>query len=386
MSDFDSTDRVLLHNLEEAVAKIAFRRKVDAGRLLQVLTDALTLEDRLEAVDMRVWLGQEVEPVEPEVGRIDGRETGLFYRGNVNLVYGTDGVGKTLLIQKIIMQELEAGNEVLFLDAEEGSPRNMVLRLQQMGCDPEWGDRLHYFTIDRPPSADNRAMFIDIASRCSLAVVDSAGELMGLYGKDAVKDLETRGVLFEMYGRPLARAGCAVVFPDHIAKSSDGSQPIGTIRKRAAVDGAAYFMSIDEGNEWSKTKGGFGKITCTKDRNGTYYRGEHVARIQVFPAAISATGELVVELSWAETDILADEDLIDAPPASRPLPDVQATIVRLVLEAPHPITPTMLLTLMKPLGIEMTKAALEDMLKQLAKDGWVAVGKGGWHAAPLHSV
>jgi hypothetical protein len=381
--DFDSTDRVLLHNLEEAVAKIAFRRKVDAGRLLQVLTDALTLEDRLEAIDMRVWLGQEVEPVEPEVGRIEGRETGLFYRGNVNLIYGTDGVGKTLLIQKVIMQELEAGNEVLFLDAEEGSPRNMVLRLQQMGCDPEWGDRLHYFTIDRPPSTDNRAMFCELAKRCSLAVVDSAGELMGLYGKDAVKDLETRSILFEMYGRPLAKAGCAVVFPDHIAKSSDGSQPIGTIRKRAAVDGAAYFMSIEEGDEWSKTKGGHGNITCTKDRNGTYYRGERVARIQVFPAAVSATGELIVELFHTDS---IDEDIeVDGPPAVT-LPDVEATMIRLVGELDAPVSERYLQGELKRLGVELTKAIVTAKCKQLVKDGWLTLGPGGYSVATLHSV
>jgi hypothetical protein len=255
-----------------------------------------------------------------------------------------------------------------------------------MGIDPEWGSRLHYFNLDRPPSPETRKMFVDFAKRCSLVVIDSAGELMGMYGKDATKDLETRGVLFEMFGRPLAKEGPAVVFADHISKSSDGSMPIGSIRKRAAIDGAAYYLAVDEGNEWSKTRSGYAGLTCTKDRHGTYYRGEHVARVQVFPAAVSATGELIVELSWTEFDDIMDEDLIESPPASRPLPDTERTIIDLITTSAGPITPNYILTLLKPKGIEMTKVALEGMLKQLQAAGWVTVGKGGWSAMPLHSV
>jgi len=386
MVEADVRKRAVKNQRDEGVIRWALDNGLEPEAMLQLLDDYATVEDRLEFVDAVVWLGEEIQPVEPEVGHIEGRETGLFYRGNVNLLYGTDGVGKTLLIQKIIMQELEAGNEVMFLDAEDGSPRNMFLRLQAMGCDPSWGSRLHYVNIDKPPSQANRDMFVEVAKRCSLVVIDSAGELMGLYGKDAVKDLETRNVLFEMYGRPLAAAGAAVVVPDHIAKSSDGQMPIGSIRKRAGIDGAAYYLSVDEGNEWSKTKGGYGQLTCTKDRNGTYYRGEKVARVQVFPAAVSATGELVVELAWSEFDDMLDEDIIESPPAAKPLPDTERTIIDIVTGSANPITPTYLLTLLKPHGIEMTKAALEVMLKNLAAAGWLAVGKGGWRAAPLHSV
>jgi hypothetical protein len=386
VADQGAVERVAKHQVDESLARWAKVKGYDAAALMQLIDDYNALEDRIVFIDARVELGREVEPVEPEVGRIEGRETGLFYRQAVNLLYGTDGCGKTLLMQKLIMQELEAGNEVMYLDAEEGSFRNMVLRLQQMGVDPEWGDRLHYCNLDRPPSPPNRSMFVDMAKRCSLVVIDSAGEFMGMYGKDATKDLETRSVLFEMFGRPLAAAGAAVVILDHIAKSSDGSMPIGSIRKRAAIDGAAYYLAVDEGNEWSKTRGGFGNLTCTKDRNGTYFRGQHVARIQVFPAAVSATGELVVELSYNELDDMMDEDLIETPPAARTLPDVQAAIVKIILDSPNPVQASYVLTMLKPLGITMTKAALEEMCKHLVSEGWVSVGKGGWRATPLHSV
>jgi hypothetical protein len=290
-------------------------------------------------------------------------------------------------MQKLIMQELEAGHEVMYLDAEEGSPRNMVLRLQQMGVNPEWGDRFHYCNLDRQPSQANRDMFVTMAKTCSLVVIDSAGEFMGMYGKDATKDLETRSVLFEMFGRPLAKAGAAVVILDHIAKSSDGSMPIGSIRKRAAIDGAAYYMSIDEGNEWSKARGGYGQLLCTKDRNGTYYRGEHVSRVQVFPAAVSATGELVVELSWTEFDDIADEELIDStPPAAKPLPERDALIIDIVQGSPTPIGLALIATMVKAKGIETTKGALRERLAFLVSEGWLVGQNDQWSAAPLHSV
>jgi hypothetical protein len=386
MPDHDSTARVLQNQVEEALGKLAIHRGLDAAHLLEMLNDALQTSDRVEPVDMVVWLSTEVLPVEPEIGVIVGRDTGLFYRGCVNMLYGTDGCGKTLLMQRVIYTELEAGNEVLFLDAEEGSPRNMVLRLQQMGIDPEWGSRLHYFNLDRPPSPETRKMFVDFAKRCSLVVIDSAGELMGMYGKDATKDLETRGVLFEMFGRPLAKEGPAVVFADHISKSSDGSMPIGSIRKRAAIDGAAYYLAVDEGNEWSKTRSGYAGLTCTKDRHGTYYRGEHVARVQVFPAAVSATGELIVELSWTEFDDITDEELIDHTPPARSIPDEDAFIIDIVNGSPSPVGTALVITMLKTRGIEMTKTALRERLAFLVSKGWIAGRDDQWSTAPLHSV
>jgi hypothetical protein len=384
MPDHDATDRVLLHNLEEAAAKVAFHRKTDAGRLLQVLNDVLVLDDRVEFVDAEVWWAEEIQPVEPEIGIIQGRETGLFYRGCVNMLYGTDNCGKTLLMQAIIMQELEAGHQVMYLDGEEGSPRNMFLRLQSMGGEPSWGKRFHYVNINKPPSSETRSMFIERAKLCSLVVVDSCGEFMGMYGKDAIKDLETRNVLFEMYGRPLAAAGPAVALLDHISKSSDGSQPIGTIRKRAAVDGAAYFMSVDEGNEWSKTKAGYGQLTCTKDRNGTYYRGQLVARVQVFPATVSPDGLLVVELS--HVDSIDDDIEVDGPPVTVTLPDVEAAIIRFISELEGPATESYLQGELRRVGHEFNRKQVAARCKELMKLGFVTLGPGGYKLATLHSV
>jgi hypothetical protein len=387
MPDHDTTSRALKHTRDEGLIRWALSAGLDPTAAVQVIDDWGTINDRIEFIDARVELAREVEPVEPEVGRIEGRETGLFYRSCVNLLYGTDGCGKTLLMQKLIMQELEAGNEVMYLDAEEGSCRNMVLRLQQMGVDAEWGDRFHYCNLDRQPSQQNRDMFVTVAKNCSLVVIDSAGEFMGMYGKDATKDLETRSVLFEMFGRPLAKAGAAVVILDHIAKSSDGSMPIGSIRKRAAIDGAAYYMSVDEGNEWSKTRGGYANLMCTKDRNGTYFRGEHVSRVQVFPAAVSATGELIVELLWTEFDDITDEELIDhTPPATRPLPDVEALMIEIVQAASSPVRAGYVQSELHLRGVKMSKGKVDEALGDLVKRGWLALdGKAGF-TAKLHSV
>jgi hypothetical protein len=385
MPDPSATERALKHERDSALIRWAISRKLDPEALVQIVDDWGTLEDRIEFVDSREWLSDKIDPVEPEVGSIIGRDTGLFYRGCVNMLYGTDNCGKTLLMQHVVMQELEAGHEVMYLDGEEGSPRNMFLRLQTMGCEPEWGERFHYANLTRAPSMENRAMFADIAKRCSLVVIDSAGELMGMFGKDAVKDLETRSILFEMFGRPLAAAGAAVVILDHIAKSSDGSQPIGTIRKRAALDGAGYYMSVDEGDEWSKTKSGHGNLICTKDRNGTYFRGQHVARIQVFPAATSADGALVVELSYCEVDDLIEEDVVIVPPA-KTLPDVEARIIDIIDGSSTPVWEAYIITMLKSFGVEMTKTKVRETCERLIKLGWLQRDPAGYKTATLHSV
>jgi len=391
MADRTQSEIAVRAAFDDALIKLCLQRGHDPAKVMQNIDDLLTLEDRIEEADMMALLIEEVEAVVPEVGMILGRDTGLFYKSCVNMLYGTDSCGKTMLLQSVIMQELAAGNEVLYLDGEEGSPRNMVLRLQEMGINPEWGSRLHYFTIGRPPSGENRAMFADLAARCSLAVIDSAGEMMGMYGKDSVKDLETRSVLFEMFGRPLAKAGAAVVILDHIAKSSDGSQPVGSIRKRAAIDGAAYYMVVEEGSEWSKSREGEAMLICQKDRNGTYHRNELVARVQVTPAYCSVDDRLEVRVAFEEIDDLMEQTSDVEPPASKPLDEIESAIVAIVTNSPVTVHAKYLKSELQREGFSMTRTRMESIYKQLVKDGWLRFEAGGlrpaeWTQTPATSV
>ena len=79
----------------------------------------------------------------------------------------------------------------------------------------------------------------------------------------------------------LARTGAAVIGLDHVTKSKDdrGLWAIGSQRKLAAIDGAAYGVDVKVAP--TKTKDGKLTITCAKDRHGTYQRGHLVANVAI---------------------------------------------------------------------------------------------------------
>src|SRR5690606_25094644 len=68
---------------------------------------------------------------------------------------------------------------------------------------------------------------------------------------------------------------------DHQAKSKDdrGLWAIGSQRKLAAIDGAAYIAEVKVAP--TKTKDGHLRIVCAKDRHGTHQRGHTVADVHI---------------------------------------------------------------------------------------------------------
>jgi hypothetical protein len=79
----------------------------------------------------------------------------------------------------------------------------------------------------------------------------------------------------------LARQGAAVVVIDHVTKSKEsrGLWAIGSQRKLAAIDGAAY--QVDVKVSPTKTKDGKVTLTCAKDRNGTHQKGTVTANVAI---------------------------------------------------------------------------------------------------------
>ncbi len=248
---------------------------------------------------------RDYEDILPTVGPVEGAQP-LFYQNAVNTVYGTDSVGKSMILAKIALAELEAGHKVAWVDYEEPNERSMVMRMKAFGADPALFVNFHMVTLSTKLSTkwiEELALFCEDAS---LVVIDSVGEYLAAHGANENWDNEVTQWLFQFLARPIAAAGPAVVLIDHVSKSSDNMTASGSKRKRAGITGAAYSLDLTyEGSGWSKQKRGNAILMCTKDKHGTRGRGEVAAHVEVIP--MDEVGPLTVNISIEEAiDVLLE--------------------------------------------------------------------------------
>lgn len=219
---------------------------------------------------------------EPEILRRDDYQS-LFYRGSVNGIHGDSGTGKGWVVGTAIGEQLNAGRSVLYLDLEDNEV-SISSRLSMLGCAPN--DLIERLIYVRPmvPFATRALEHLEtliVAANVSLVIIDSVGEAFALEGIDENKDSEV-GPWMRRVARPLAETGACVLLVDHSTKAGDNTlHPSGSKRKRAAITGASYL--IEAPVPLVKGKGGRLRITCAKDRHGTYARGEIAADLVLSP-------------------------------------------------------------------------------------------------------
>lgn len=111
----------------------------------------------------------------------------------------------------------------------------------------------------------------------------------------------------------------AVLVIDHVVKSRDtrGLWPGGSQRKLAAITGAAYMVTELPGYELREGAEGRLRITCSKDRHGTWRKGQHVGLFHLY-----ANGD------WAIKPL--DDDLS----GNRRLETVRSFVMNLIEEQP----------------------------------------------------
>lgn len=212
--------------------------------------------------------------------RTDG--VALFYEARINALWGESGSAKSWMAQYAAAQVLtdpDAG-AVLYIDHED-TDRGQFERFTALGVDPATiVDRLiHIAPEQRWNAAAATHLEQLIADRdVTLAVIDSTGEAMAADGAKPNDDDDTARWHREL-PRFLTTRGVTVVLIDHIPKSTEGPKlfAIGSQRKRAAIGGAAYM--VDAVVSPAKGKDGQVKITCAKDRHGTFPRGQIVADV-----------------------------------------------------------------------------------------------------------
>ncbi|GAB3990082.1 AAA family ATPase [Nocardioides marmoraquaticus] len=223
--------------------------------------------------DLGPVLSGEWKPAEPTVGRrSDG--VGLFYPGKLHTVSSESEAGKTWFMLAVVLHEIAAGNDVVYLDFEDDEG-GVTSRLLDLGGRPN--NLYYHFHYIRPEDPlgtgihhdDLTSLLRDVQP--TLAVVDGVTEAMTLHGLDANSNQDV-AKFGRILPRRLSEAGAAGVCLDHVTKSSEtrGRYSIGGVHKLNGLDGAAYLLE----NRTSFGRGLTGRSTIkiAKDRPGQLRR------------------------------------------------------------------------------------------------------------------
>lgn len=229
----------------------------------------------VEGQSRRSWRGQDLsafvngsyKPALPTVGaRFDG--VGVLYPGRMSTVAAESEAGKTWLALILVLQELNRGNHVVFIDFEDEAA-GVVGRLLPMGVAlADLLERFHYIRPEEPLSVTD---LVDLAGVLqlspTLAVVDGVTEGMSLHGLN-INDNKDVAVFGRKVLRPLQEAGPAVLTLDHVVKSADnrGRYAIGGVHKLNGLNGVMYLMENIQ--PFGIGVKGRSRIRIAKDRPG----------------------------------------------------------------------------------------------------------------------
>lgn len=320
----------------------------------------------------QAYLDGRLAPIRPEVGwlaGLDADETprALFYRGRTNGVAGESNGGKTFTAVEATKQELDAGNAVVYVDFED-TLDGILMRLIDIGTDPAaLAERLGYVQPDGKfddPAARARFRRVLDEYEPTLVVIDSTGEALAMDGLKPNEDDDVArwfGRLPRYVSRHRSRP--AVVVLDHVTKADGGLWPIGSQRKRAAINGAQYMQDVKE--PFSRTKDGSAVIRCAKDRHGNYHIGQTVGELFV----TNSTGDTRLNLMWVEPT--AAEPGADGKP--KPSEHMRAVAAYLEKQNENPGARTTNQVMHNVTGKYESK---RRALAQLQEDGHVSVDEG----------
>ena len=208
------------------------------------------------------------DPPRPDIlRRTDG--VGLFYRGEINQLYGDPEDGKTMVALAACAETLRDGGTALFVDLDDNGVESTVARLLMLGA-PQSALRAGRFRYCSPAGRDRLEQAIKDGTSGApvpdVAVIDCVGELVPLFdGSNNDSDDFTR--IIRLTAGPLARAGTCVILIDHLAKSTDSRNygAGGTMAKRRRVGGTQLRVTVDV--PLRKGQGGTLHLSIRKDRH-----------------------------------------------------------------------------------------------------------------------
>ena len=225
----------------------------------------------------------------------------LIYPGRLNALNGEPAGGKTWVALHTCAEAIQNGYHALYIDLED-HPGSIVGRLKALGCSgDEILERFHYIQPGKAMSikamayVEHKIRTLDVA----LVVIDSIGELASLQGTKDNDDEMAR--LYRLIPRALAKLGPAVLLLDHVPKNKDTAAPlfgIGSQRKKAAIDGAAYM--VETVKAFAADTPGKIVLRTAKDRNGNFVVGHVAAEIDLTPQ--SGGDRLILDVHAPELD------------------------------------------------------------------------------------
>lgn len=222
-----------------------------------------------QAIDLGPILDGDYERPQPTVGRrSDGH--GLFYPGRSHAVAAESEAGKTWLSLAASLDEINAGNDVLYFDFEDEAGA-MIDRMLTIGAKRDViAQRFHYVRPEGPVLWGDVADMLT-AWKPTLAVLDGITEAMTMHGLDPLSNKDC-AVFGQMLPRRIARHGPAVGSLDHVTKDRDGRgrYAIGAVHKLNGLDGAQY--TLESRAPFGIGLTGRSRIRVGKDRPGQLRR------------------------------------------------------------------------------------------------------------------
>jgi hypothetical protein len=247
-------------------------------------------------IDLTPYFTGTHEPLQPTIlQRTDA--THLLYPGRLNMIFGESASGKTWIALTAATQQLNTGHHIAYIDLED-HPQTITERLTALGTKPHQANQIHYIRPEtrNPDEAHHHITQLIHTHNPTLLILDSYGEALALFGIDQNDDNGvahfTQNIL-----RPWTRQGPAILILDHIPKNTDAPRnySIGSQRKRASIDGAAYRAT--QTMPFSKHQPGQITLTTAKDRGGNLATGLPAATLTITPT----NGTLQIDVHPPET-------------------------------------------------------------------------------------
>ncbi|MBV5243898.1 hypothetical protein KUF57_10155 [Mycolicibacterium sp. PAM1] len=254
--EIDGDPMAMLRSLVDRTTAVLEQQGRTAGTARLYTDVAAMLDDALP------------ESPNPEVlRRADG--VPLFYRNEVNLLFGDPEHGKTWVGLAACAEVLAADGRVLVADIDHNGAAAIVSRLLMLGapkealCDPE---RFRY--CEPGEVAEVEQIVADCAAwRADVVLVDSTGELLPMFGASSDSGDDFTHVHNRVL-QPLADSGAVVLLVDHLAKGKDSRAlgPGGSMAKRRTVGGVS--VRVVRERPFTRADGGAARLLVNKDRHG----------------------------------------------------------------------------------------------------------------------
>jgi AAA domain len=213
--------------------------------------------------------------------RTDGQ--GLLYRGGRHDIHGEPGSGKSMAAMAATAEELAAGGRVAVFDYEATGEmfveRGLALDIPaEVIDDPA---RVAYFN----PAHMNGGDIVVFAKMLeafapTLIVIDAVGPAMGRQGLDENDNADVARWHADFI--EVLRAAVTLLLIDHVSRDRQ-------TRQRGGRGGWMKLQLLDVSygvktfKAFSRTQEGSLKLSCAKDRFGTYAIGDIVAELHVTP-------------------------------------------------------------------------------------------------------